>query len=195
MMDRGSFVVPKLFLGLAAVAALLVLRADCASVGGHSSEGSVPSSMPAAPPQPGSSERFLTAHNQARAAVAVGPLCWNPKLASYAALLAAQQRRQPASCQLADLSLSPYGSNQAVANFLAPPAALVGSWVDGGRRYYNHRDNSCAARHGNQCAAYTQVVWRKTAEVGCGSANCGKDGALTICLYFPRGNVRGESPF
>ncbi|CAI0429402.1 unnamed protein product [Linum tenue] len=46
------------------------------------------------------------------------------------------------------------------------------------------------------CGVYTQVVWRKSGQLGCGSATCVKDKAsLTICFYDPPGNYVGESPY
>lgn len=68
-----------------------------------------------------------------------------------------------------------------------------GGVVGGAGRYYAHANNSCAP--GQQCGTYTQVVWRRTAEVGCAQATCTTGATLTICLYNPHGNVQGQSPY
>ncbi|KAI0525291.1 hypothetical protein KFK09_004684 [Dendrobium nobile] len=140
-------------------------------------------------------KQFLRAHNEARAAVGVDPLLWSKKMASYASKLASHSPGS-ASCELSQEAAScEYGANQAVANWFDGPAAVVGSWVDEGRRYYNYGYNSCAVGHQNECESYTQVVWKKTVKLGCGKANCGKDGSHVICLYSPPGNVPGERPY
>ncbi|KAG0448532.1 hypothetical protein HPP92_020085 [Vanilla planifolia] len=166
----------------------------------HSSTSSPSSSRLPAPANSTTDYEFLKAHNVARAAVQVGPLRWNRKLASRARRLATETQQRsgdPASCEFSDLPSTslPYGANQAVGNFLVKPTAVVGSWVEEARRHYNYFHNSCDDGHESECEAYTQVVWRKTKEIGCGRANCGKDGALTICLYYPRGNIPGQRPY
>ena len=59
-------------------------------------------------------------------------------------------------------------------------------------RYYTHASNTYAA--GRQCGTYTQVVWRRSAELGCAQASCATL-TLTLCLYNPHGNVQGQSPY
>lgn len=154
-------------------------------------------SIPSAQPNPkttaaNATEQFLTAHNKARAAVNVAPLTWSPELYSDASLFVRYQRDKK-GCEFADLGSSRYGANQAWASYPASPLEVVGSWADE-KQYYNHAKNTCEAGH--ECGTYTQVVWRKTTQVGCAQATCAKEGAtLTICLYFPHGNVQGQSPY
>ncbi|KAJ1293743.1 hypothetical protein BS78_01G092300 [Paspalum vaginatum] len=136
-------------------------------------------------------DEYLAPHNQARAAVGVAPLRWSAELASAAAKTVAQQQRQ-GGCAFADMGGSPYGANQGWASYRARPGEVVASWVEQGR-YYSHANNTCAA--GRQCGTYTQVVWRRTAEVGCAQATCGTGATLTLCLYNPHGNVQGQSPY
>ncbi|CAD6206534.1 unnamed protein product [Miscanthus lutarioriparius] len=136
-------------------------------------------------------DEYLAPHNQARAAVGVAPLRWSADLASAAAKTVAQQQRQ-GGCAFADMGASPYGANQGWASYRASPAEVVALWVAEGR-YYTHANNTCAA--GRQCGTYTQVVWRRTAEVGCAQASCATGATLTLCLYNPHGNVQGQSPY
>ncbi|WP_370656577.1 CAP domain-containing protein [Klebsiella pneumoniae] len=73
------------------------------------------------------------------------------------------------------------------------PGAAVAAWV-AEKRYYDYKSDTCAAGH--QCGVYKQVVWRKTAELGCAQGGCVKDGStLTVCFYNPPGNVVGEKPY
>ena len=133
-------------------------------------------------------DEYLAPHNQARAAVGVPPLRWSADLASTAAAVVAQQQRQ-VGCAFVDMGGSPYGANQGWASYRARPAEVVALWVAEGR-YYTHANNTCAA--GRQCGTYTQVVWRRSAELGCAQASCA---TLTLCLYNPHGNVQGQSPY
>ncbi|KAF0914340.1 hypothetical protein E2562_028220 [Oryza meyeriana var. granulata] len=136
----------------------------------------------AAPANPSAAgDEFLAPHNQARGAVGVAPLRWSADLAAAAARTTSQQQRQ-GRCGFADMGGSPYGANQ---GYPARPAEVVASWVAQGR-YYTHANNTCAA--GQQCGTYTQVVWRRTAEVGCAQSSCATGATLSICLYNPHGN-------
>ncbi|XP_004981879.1 STS14 protein [Setaria italica] len=134
---------------------------------------------------------YLAPHNQARAAVGVAPLRWSGDLASAAAAVVVRQQRQ-GGCAFADMGGSPYGANQGWASYRAAPGEVVASWVATGQ-YYTHANNTCAP--GRQCGTYTQVVWRRTAEVGCAQATCATGATLTVCLYNPHGNVQGQSPY
>ncbi|CAN6297900.1 unnamed protein product [Urochloa humidicola] len=140
---------------------------------------------------PAVADAYLAPHNQARAAVGVPPLRWSVDLATAAGKIVAQQQRQ-GGCAFADMGASQYGANQGWASYRAVPAEVVASWVAQGK-YYTHANNTCAA--GRQCGTYTQVVWRRTIEVGCAQATCATGATLTICLYNPHGNVQGQSPY
>lgn len=75
------------------------------------------------------------------------------------------------------------------------PAEVVGAWA-AEVADYDYQANSCA--DGAQCGHYTQIVWRNTAQVGCGATACnveGFDGILWVCNYNPPGNVVGERPY
>ncbi|KAL9229430.1 hypothetical protein vseg_004896 [Gypsophila vaccaria] len=138
---------------------------------------------------------FLQPHNQARSSVGVAPLKWSQPLASIAARVVSYQKENR-NCQFANLSsaVTKYGANQLWAKGqIVTPRAAVGAWIGEGR-YYNYGSDTCAGGH--QCGVYKQVVWRKTAEVGCSQATCAKDGStLTVCFYNPPGNVVGQKPY
>lgn len=80
----------------------------------------------------------------------------------------------------------------------------INSWFKE-KEDYNFEDNSCDG----MCGHYTQVVWSKTEEVGCGYHKCetmtgqdknGNDKTwanvlLFTCNYGPAGNMAGVKPF
>ncbi|GMH06454.1 hypothetical protein Nepgr_008294 [Nepenthes gracilis] len=153
-----------------------------------------PNNEPTAAAQPSAAEEFLDVHNQARAEVGVGPLKWGESLANATTRLVRYQGVRN-RCQFANLSSGgKYGANQLWASGMVVTARMaVEAWV-AEKKYYNHTDNSCAANH--RCGVYKQVVWRKSSELGCAQATCAKEGSsLTICFYYPPGNVIGESPY
>lgn len=73
-----------------------------------------------------------------------------------------------------------------------PPGVeeAVRSWADE-RRFYDASSGQCS---GGQCGHYTQLVWRNTRSVGCGSATCGV-GTFWVCNYDPPGNYVGQRPY
>ncbi|KAF7828798.1 STS14 protein [Senna tora] len=142
---------------------------------------------------PAAATEFLEAHNEARAAVGVEPLKWSQKLANATSLLVRYQRNNK-GCNFANLTASNYGGNQLWSGGqTVTPRMAVEEWVKE-KNYYNHTNNSCVPDH--MCGVYTQVVWRKSLELGCAQASCAKDKtSLTLCFYNPPGNVVGESPY
>ncbi|XP_019185571.1 PREDICTED: STS14 protein-like [Ipomoea nil] len=157
--------------------------------------------VPAAPPTgaatpaplPRSAQEYLDVHNQARAEVGVAPLTWSPMLATAASLQVRYQRDKQ-NCSFADISSGKYGGNQLLAGGMAvTPRMAVEHWVEE-KSFYDYANNSCAADH--KCGVYTQVVWKKSLELGCSQATCPKGQiTLTICFYNPPGNIIGERPY
>ncbi|KAJ6678527.1 CAP (CYSTEINE-RICH SECRETORY PROTEINS ANTIGEN 5 AND PATHOGENESIS-RELATED 1 PROTEIN) SUPERFAMILY PROTEIN [Salix viminalis] len=182
---------------MASTSLLLVLvLALCHSSanGADPSSSHNPTQVPTTPPPlPNVANEYLQSHNQARAAVGVGPLKWSEMLANSTSRLVRYQRNKM-GCQFANLSTSKYGGNQLWSGGMAmTPRMAVDNWVRE-KNYYNHTDNSCAPNR--SCGVYTQVVWRKSLELGCAQATCVKEQAsLTVCFYDPPGNIVGESPY
>lgn len=60
---------------------------------------------------------------------------------------------------------------------------------------YDYDSNSCAP--GRVCGHYTQIVWRKTLEVGCAIGVCSNMRFKTsvVCNYGPAGNFIGQRPY
>jgi len=137
-------------------------------------------------------DQYLSAHNRARQAVGAGipNLAWSNNLQSYATNWATN-RANTARCALSH-SGGPYGENIFWSSGQSTPAAAVNAWVDE-KQFYNYASNSCAS--GKVCGHYTQVVWRNSQMVGCGSANCPGGGTFVVCSYNPPGNFNGERPY
>ena len=41
---------------------------------------------------------------------------------------------------------------------------------------------------------YTQIIWKKTTEVGCAISKCNNGNYYCVCNYSPPGNVIGIKP-
>ncbi|XP_059446929.1 pathogenesis-related protein 1-like [Corylus avellana] len=131
---------------------------------------------------------YLKAHNDARAAVGVGPLKWDDKVAGYARDYA---NKRIGDCKLVH-SGGPYGENIAWGSADLSGTAAVKLWVDE-KKSYNYNSNSCAA--GAVCGHYTQVVWRNSVRLGCAKVRCNSGGTFIICNYDPPGNYVGQKPY
>ncbi|NJN32769.1 MAG: serine protease, partial [Synechococcales cyanobacterium RM1_1_8] len=60
-------------------------------------------------------------------------------------------------------------------NGTMPNLSTTGNWADVGH--------------------YSQIVWRKTSQLGCGFAKGGQGAEYLVCQYNPAGNVLGQKPF
>ncbi|KAK8962440.1 hypothetical protein KSP40_PGU018033 [Platanthera guangdongensis] len=139
---------------------------------------------------------FTKAHNQARRAVGVNPLHWDPLFSRYAGKFAENMKiGAPGTCEFGkEAPPTSYGMNAVVTNLVTEIPRVVEWWTQGSR-YYSARTNSCASDFISTCRAYLQVVWGASETLGCGTVPCGKDGRLYLCLYSPPGNTKGGRPF
>jgi len=71
-------------------------------------------------------------------------------------------------------------------------AKPVQDWYDE-IKYYDYITNTC--QEGEMCGHYTQVVWKKTKEVGCAAYMCDDKSQVWVCQYKPAGNYVGQKPF
>lgn len=168
---------------------------------------------------------ITAAHNMVRAmvqtATALPPLEWSPTLAAYAQQWADTQASTACSAPShrsgADLMQKGYGENLAVFGAIGTTgnistaqqateswAGEVACWTYGtisgfGQQGTEKCDQTCyKALHSDGCGHYTQIVWRKSLQLGCGVATCnssrGKED-IWICNYGPAGNFVGMAPY
>lgn len=134
-------------------------------------------------------QQMLDAHNVWRKRAGVPPLTWSPQLASYAQEWANHLHQRNLFEHRRNL---PYGENLAWAGGQQfSPERVVNLWGEEVKDY-NYAANSCTP--GKMCGHYTQIVWRKTQEVGCGMAR-GNGKEVWVCNYNPPGNYRGQRPY
>lgn len=154
---------------------------------------------------------FLCAHNASRAAIKPAParslpkLAWNKHLAAVAQSYAEsctwahnENRNSHYAARSGDRVV--VGENLFISTYpTVSPYDAVKSWASEAH-FYNYKKNTCAK--GQACGHYTQVVWRDTRQVGCGSAICSKvanssltNAAVMVCNYAPSGNFVGERPY
>lgn len=136
----------------------------------------------------------LVEHNAARAAVGAAPLTWSDELAAdaarYAAVLAATRDFKHSTGVRGRI---PEGENL----FMGSRGAyrydeMVRLWAEE-RRFYRAGvvpDISTTGRW-QDVGHYTQMVWRRTSQVGCALASSARDDYL-VCRYSPPGNVVGR---
>ena len=176
--------------------ALLSLLSTGASCGGDETDG----------PEPGPSggelgERWVAAHNAARAAAtpapspALPPMRWDTPAAAVARLWAENCRFEH------NAGRGAHGENLYAMTGGAPtPEGVVQSWASEVEDY-DYASNTCAS--GKQCGHYTQVVWRSTDRVGCAVQACTRNSpfqgasewVLVVCNYAPPGNYVGQRPY
>ncbi len=164
------------------------------ATGGASSGGSSGSSSVA--------NQYVDATNAVRAAVAQPPnytgtwvalpnVTWSDAVAAsaqaWANSLAANN-----NCGLEHESQSTYGENLAMGTNLTPQKA-VDMWAGEKSKYtwsatYSMADFNAGSGH------YTQLVWRASIQIGCGSATCGNVVVIS-CRYSPPGNYIGKAVY
>ena len=125
---------------------------------------------------------MVDGHNDKRAKhESTGSLEWDDSLAQYA-----QNYADKYDCS-GSLTHSggPYGENLAVGY---TSQGTIDAWYNEIEKY-NWSDSGFSESTGH----FTQVVWKSTTKVGCGSKQCGGSvGTYIICSYNPAGNFIGD---
>jgi uncharacterized protein YkwD len=141
----------------------------------------------AATPAPaGDAGLLLAAHNRYREAHCAPPLAWSADLAKSAQRWADTLAKK--GCKL-EHSQGNFGENLAAgtAGTIGPERATE-IWYDENENYdFAHGGFSMQAGH------FTQVVWKGSKNLGCGTTTCG-DKQLWVCQYDPPGNMQNEFP-
>jgi uncharacterized protein YkwD len=150
---------------------------------------------------------ILAVHNRERAAVnaSVPPLVWSDKLAADAKSWA---EHLATTGKVVHCAATPgcdtHGEGENLAdmstgNPTTAPAWTVKDWASlaemvwvGEKDYYQGK--TATPPPTGATGHYTQMVWRDTKEVGCGTAIAGDHGIL-VCRYSPPGNIEGQKPY
>jgi hypothetical protein len=137
---------------------------------------------------------LLAAHNRYRTEVGVPPLRWSNALAvdaqRWAWHLATTAHRLEHSFAAGT------GENLAMCTIGYRTASqLVDLWA-AEKAYFTVGTFPTVSRLGDwkPVAHYTQMIWRRTTEVGCGSASDGRNSYL-VCRYSPQGNVMAQAVY
>src|SRR5690348_4896238 len=138
---------------------------------------------------------ILSMHNNERAAVGVPGLVWSNDLAAQAKTWA---EHVAATGQFAhDLNRGNVGEN--IAGFYTDVAKGVQNWINEKNGYHG---DVMTLQNLNSIGHYTQMVWRSTTQVGCGTAPpngqqppAGFGYSILVCRYSPPGNYMGQKPY
>jgi uncharacterized protein YkwD len=142
---------------------------------------------------------ILAVHNSERAAVGVQPLVWNNTLAAgakaWAENLATTGKFEHSTCCGA---FRDYGENLAgfdPSQGVSAPGGGLMLWVAEKNNY--HGGPITPDIPTNQTIGhYTQMVWRNTTSVGCGTGSGNKlPYSILVCRYYPPGNIFGQKPY
>ena len=138
---------------------------------------------------------ILSMHNNERAVVGVPALVWSDDLAAQAKTWA---EHVAATGQFAhDLNRGNVGEN--IAGFYTDVAKGVQNWINEKNGYHG---DVMTLQNLNSIGHYTQMVWRSTTQVGCGTAPpngqqppAGFGYSILVCRYSPPGNYMGQKPY
>jgi uncharacterized protein YkwD len=135
---------------------------------------------------------ILAIHNRERAAVGSPALKWSGSLAadakSWAEHLAQLGALQHATGTGQGENLS-YRSSSGGPSTIST-SQLIQGWVSEKNSY----NGGPITRGGPVTGHYTQMVWKTTTSVGCGTASSGNSVYL-VCRYSPPGNMLGQRPY
>ncbi len=133
---------------------------------------------------------MIKMHNEWRAKVGVKPLTWSDTVAKSAQAWADELKTQY-NCRLKHNPKRQYGENLGGGSGRLTSDLIVGLWAAESTDY-DYASNRCTT--GKYCTHYTQMVWRKSTEMGCGEARC-DHATVWVCNYNPMGNYMGQKPY
>ncbi len=132
-------------------------------------------------------DTILAVHNFYRSIIGVRPLIWSDNLAEKAQQWADAIAKHP----LITHNSMGFGQNLFYFTDTTDIARAVHFWAMEQKYYYGQKitqENKLYFQH------YTQIIWAKTKDIGCGLAKMPSGLYVLVCFYAPAGNVIGESP-
>jgi hypothetical protein len=123
-------------------------------------------------------QKALDEHNAMRVMYGANPMVWSQELAEYAQKVVDTCPSEP--------SPGMYGENMAIGTALTCQKA-VKLWNSEASKY----PVDGVPRYSAETGAFTQVVWKDSAEVGCAVKDC-PTGTIVACSYKSPGNVIGQ---
>ena len=160
-------------------------------------------SLPIIPePEPEEYSGMLDSHNAWRAEVLAPGLSWSSRAAAVAQGWANQLQSEgcairhnpaPERKETYGENIYRYWRSSPYEGYRRDARFVTDAW-GAEKPYYDVNSNSCHPPPGGMCGHYTQLVWSRSQQVGCGRAHCA-DGEVWVCNYYPRGNYVGLRPF
>jgi uncharacterized protein YkwD len=175
--------VKRLVLPLA-IAACSGSRSDTVEAPSDAASAETTTAAPGKVPGGDDAKAFVEAHNRYRSSHCAPPLDWSADLAKVAQAWATSLAHS--GCKLAH-SKTNYGENIAAGTTGSiPPERAVELWYGESQGYaYGSATYKAGTGH------FTQLVWKASRHVGCGTATC-DDKQIWVCNYDPAGNFQGE---
>ena len=144
---------------------------------------------------------ILRIHNETRQSVGTAPLKWNCDLAKFSQNWANADTFEHSTNEQREQIIKggAAGENLAIdSDTTAAMSALHKGWINE-KQGWDNKANTCSKE---PCGHYTQMVWAKTQQIGCGvfrnSKKLGEQfptASYFVCTYYPGGNVAGEKAY
>lgn len=139
-------------------------------------------------------KEILSAHNRYRMELKILPLVWSNTLAAHAQDWANHLAQSGKNIYHSRASGEGENLWQGTSGFFSY-TQMVESWGKE-KKYFKNGKFPNVSKSGNwqDVGHYTQIVWRGTAEVGCGKSTSGEYD-IFVCRYSPPGNYVGEKVY
>ncbi|KAJ1264406.1 hypothetical protein BS78_09G260800 [Paspalum vaginatum] len=141
----------------------------------------------------GMAREFIDGHNAYRAKYGVPPLVWDKTVARQARRWSTAMRKD---CQLKHSGTTHYGESvfRSHENWNATAKDAIHWWATEEPIYDKNTGKCTGGRHFKECGHFALMVNRKYQRLGCGRAECYKEGVLITCNYYKGDTTNAPSP-